>query len=67
MRKEAAGASLTLEALVVDEAIDRLEQGLEAPGELQIRVEPTFLRKHFEDHGEHGSTPLCIAGIARTD
>jgi len=62
-RQHAPLMTLALEALIVDEAVDCLELGLEMLGEVQIVVEPLPPRLDFENHQEH--LPL-LTGLDRT-
>src|SRR5262249_12861092 len=58
-RQEPPLAALALEPLVVDEAVDRLEPGLELLREAEIVVKPLRLVLDLEDHGK-----ICLAPLA---
>src|SRR5262249_56910559 len=60
-RQQAALGALALEALVVDETVDRLELGLELFGEIEIVVPALRLRLHFENHCEHGALLIFLS------
>src|SRR5579875_3657071 len=61
-REQAPLVALAGEALVVDEAVDALEIGLEALRQAEINRPTRGLRLNFEDHGEHAAPPFVSDG-----
>jgi len=58
--EDLAGLAQAFEALDGEEAIDLVEPGPEARGEVEIGAAPSFAGKDLEDDGDHGAGRIGV-------